>query len=112
MIKKIKVILLIKLYEKILHKDAMKYKLERYRIAGAKIGEGVRAFSAITSSEPYMITIGNNVTISTGVQFCTHDNSAIKVFENGTDFVGPIEIGDHSFIGMSVILGGGGGKAR
>lgn len=108
MIQRIKLAIMIRIYEKILHKDAMKLKIERYRLDGAKIGENVRAFSPISSSESYMISIGNNVTISTGVKFCTHDNSAIKIFENGTDFVGKIVVGDNSFIGMNVILGGGG----
>lgn len=60
------------------HKDTMKYKLERYRMNGAVIGENVRAFSPIFSPEAYLINVGNDVTISTGVRFCTHDNSAIK----------------------------------
>ena len=89
---------------RIAHKDPMKYKLKRYRKNGAIIGENVRAFSPILSAEPYLIKVGNNVTISTGVKFCTHDNSAIKVFDEATDFVGPITIGDHSFIGMNALL--------
>lgn len=89
------------------HKDTMKYKLERYRMNGAVIGENVRAFSPIFSPEAYLINVGNDVTISTGVRFCTHDNSAIKIFDEATDFVGPITIGDHSFIGMNAILMGG-----
>lgn len=93
---------------KLMRKDVMKYMLEEYRMNGAIIGENVRAFSPISSAEPYLIEIGNNVTISTGVQFCTHDNSAIKIFDNATDFVGKIKIGDHSFIGMNSILMGGG----
>ena len=107
MIQRIRISILIRIYERILHKDAMKLKIEKYRLHGAKIGENVRAFSPILSSESYMISIGNNVTISTGVKFCTHDNSSIKFFENGTDFVGQIVVGDNSFIGMNVILGGG-----
>lgn len=51
-----------------------------------------------------MITVGNNVTVSSGVKFITHDNSAIKVFETGTDLVGAINIGSNSFIGMNVLL--------
>lgn len=92
---------------KITHKDSMKYKLERYRMNGAIIGENVRAFSPISSGEPYLITVENDVTISTGVKFCTHDNSAIKIINGATDFVGPITIGEGSFIGMNTILMGG-----
>lgn len=92
---------------KITHKDPMVYKIERYRMNGAVIGENVRAFSPIISPEAYLIKVGNNVTISTGVKFCTHDNSVIKIFDDATDLVGPIVIGDHSFIGMNTILMGG-----
>ena len=91
----------------LLHKDPMQFKLERYRLYGADIGENVRAFSPISSAESYLIKIGNNVTISTGVKFCTHDNSVIKIFDRGTDFVGPIIIGDNSFVGMNTIILGG-----
>lgn len=93
--------------EKIFHRDVMELKLERYRMEGAEIGKNVRAFSPISSSEPYLLSVGNNVTISTGVKFCTHDNSAVKIFNDGTDFVGSIRIGDHSFIGMNAIIMGG-----
>lgn len=89
------------------HKDPMRYQIERYRLSGARIGEGVRAFSPISSPEAYLITIGDNVTVSTGVRFCTHDNSVIKIFPDATDFVGPISIGENSFIGMNSILMGG-----
>ena len=44
----------------IIHKDPMKYRLERYRMNGAIIGENVRAFSPICSSEDYLIKVGNN----------------------------------------------------
>lgn len=68
---------------------------------------GVRWFSRVSVGEPYMIQIGENVTVSTDVNFVTHDNSAIKIFENGTDFVGKIKIGDNCFIGTgSIILPG------
>lgn len=91
----------------ILGKDSMQYKLQKYRLYGAKIGGGCRAFSPISSSESYLITIGDNVTIATNVRFITHDNSAIKIYKDATDFVGPITIGNNVFIGAgSIILPG------
>ncbi len=85
-------------------KDPMLYKIKKYRLRGAIIGDRVRAFSPITSAEPYLLKIGNNVTISTGVKFITHDNSAIKLFDNATDFIGEIVIGNNVFIGANSIL--------
>lgn len=85
-------------------KDTMEIKLKRYRLYGAKIGERVRAFSPICSAEPYLIHIGDDTTISTGVKFITHDNAIKKCVSNGTDLVGPITIGEHCFIGLNTIL--------
>ena len=90
-----------------LGKDPMKYKIQKYKLHGAKIGNNVRAFSPIASAEPYLLTVGDNVTIATGVRFITHDNSAIKIYTDATDFVGPICIGNNVFIGAnSTILPG------
>lgn len=88
----------------IIGKDPMKYKLRKYRLHGAKIGDGVRAFSPISSAESYLLTIGNNVTVASGVRFITHDNSAIKIYDDATDFVGSITIGNNVFIGAYSIL--------
>lgn len=85
-------------------KDPMKIKIRKYRLNGAIIGQSVRAFSPISSAEPYLLKVGDNVTIATGVKFITHDNSAIKLYKNATDFVGSITIGNNVFIGANSIL--------
>ena len=87
-----------------LGKDPMKYRIEKYRFHGAKIGNNVRAFSPISSAESYLIDVGDNVTVSTSVRFITHDNSAIKIFDDATDFVGSITIGNSVFIGANSTL--------
>ena len=100
-------LLILKLKEfmcKISGKDPMEYRLERYRIAGAKIGGGVQSLFSYLFQRTVSDSVGNHTTISTGVKFCTHDNSIIKVSENGTDLVGPIEVGENCFIGMGTIL--------
>ena len=49
--------------------------------------------------------IGNNVTISSGTRFVTHDNSICKCENSAfTDVVGKIRIGDNVFIGMGSIV--------
>lgn len=89
---------------KLFHRDPMKYKIARYKYYGAKIGTNVRTFSPISSAESYLISIGNNVTISSGVKFITHDNSIIKFSNQATDLIGKITIGNNCFIGANSII--------
>ena len=89
---------------KLFRKDPMKIQLDRYRLYGVNIGDNVRAFSPITSAEPYLISVGDNVTVSTGVRFITHDNSVIKIYDDATDVVGSIKIGSNCFIGANAII--------
>lgn len=85
----------------------MSLDLEYYKSLGVKFGNNMRAFSPLISSEPYLLEFGNNITVSGGVNFITHDNSVIKLFDNATDTIGKIKIGDNCFIGYgSIILPG------
>lgn len=57
-------------------------------------------------SEAYLITIGNNVTISAGVRFINHDGG-VWVFRGKhpkIDIIKPIIIGNNVFIGMNSII--------
>ena len=92
------------IYRKILKKDTMELRIQLYRDKGAKIGKCVRSFSPIESSEPYLIEIGDYVTISVGVKFITHDNSATKIIKDSTDLIGKIKIGNNCFIGVNTLL--------
>lgn len=92
------------IWSHILKKDSMKHKIRLYRLYGVQIGDGVRAFSPIISAEPYLISIGNNVTISNDVKFITHDNCASKLWYRGGAFFGAIEVGDNCFIGANSII--------
>ncbi|MBR4657475.1 MAG: acyltransferase [Oscillospiraceae bacterium] len=89
---------------KIKKMDPMELKIAELRKKGIQIGEHCRIFSNISSTEPYLIRIGDNVSISSNVSFCTHDNAIIKVIPGKTDVVGPITIGNNCFIGMNSIL--------
>lgn len=78
-----------------------------FRKAGMKIGGGCNICCNIMTPEPYLIDVGNNVTIAGYVHFITHDNSINKVCPDKSDFFGRIKIGDDCFIGQgSMILYG------
>lgn len=82
--------------------------VERYRALGVKIGENFTNIGEVDfSSEPYLITIGNDVRISMNVHFVTHDGGmhVIRQYKNiPADLFGTIEVGNNVFIGMNVII--------
>lgn len=75
-----------------------------FRKAGMSVGKGCNICCNIMNTEPYLVSIGNNVTISGGVRLTTHDNSISKVLPNKTDICGTITIGDNCFIGRGAHL--------
>lgn len=87
-----------------LHKPYMNVRIKRLRAEGAKVGNQCKIFTDLTLSEPYLISIGNNVTISTNCTLLTHDNSVIKFMENATDVIGKVTIGSNCFIGANTVI--------
>lgn len=78
-----------------------------YRKMGMKIGKNCAINSNISTTEGYLVELGDNVTIAGGVSIVTHDNSVSKMIPNATDVFGRITIGDNCFIGAhSVIMYG------
>ena len=88
--------------------------IDVFRQQGAHIGENVGIIEPISpvifSSEPYLVSIGDNTTISFDVAFVTHD-AATRVIRHLPDgnpetvIYGPISVGKNCFIGCrSVIL--------
>lgn len=82
------------------------------RNIGVKVGENCRFYSTFFSTEPYLIEVGDNVTIADNVFFVTHDGGVwvlrnlYKMYKN-INIVGKIKIGNNVFIGMnSTILYG------
>ncbi len=75
---------------------------------GVEFGENVRITGKDVQfgSEPYLIRIGNNVTITGGVIFETHDGGAVlfRQEHKGLNFFGKIEIGNNVFIGNRAII--------
>lgn len=82
------------------------------RLRGVRVGEGCRFLGVdldTFGSEPYLITIGNHVTLTTGVKLVTHDGGVwvFREAEPDIDIFGAITIGNNVFVGVgSVILPG------
>lgn len=84
-------------------------RIKILRKKGIKIGSGCEIYSNITwGSEPYLINIGDNVRITSGVKFVTHDGGIwtlrkMKLLEKA-DIFGRINIGNNVHIGLNTII--------
>lgn len=97
----------IKFYIKLLlANEYSKYKIYQ-KFLGIEFGSGVRILHFPRfGSEPYLIKIGNNVTITRGVCFVNHDGG-VALFRSeypGLNVYGRIEIGNNVFIGLNSII--------
>lgn len=60
----------------------------------------------VWGSEPWLISLGNNVHITDGVRFITHDGGTLLYRDKVPDLeiTKPIKVGDNVYIGNNVIL--------
>lgn len=80
---------------------------EYFRKQGAQIGEGCSIIPRpFLSTEPYLLKIGNNVTIAQGVKFETHDGGTWVFRQEIPDIqvFGTIIIEDNCVIGQNAVL--------
>ncbi len=88
-----------------IHSDPIAYA----RSVGVNVGSNCRFLgvkAGTFGSEPFLISIGDHVTITSGVRFVTHDGG-VWVFRQGEpdiDVFGPIRIGSNVFIGINSIV--------
>lgn len=109
------IILMIDLFRYIKNWLAEKLELRKYnrftiaeyfRKQGAQIGEGCSIIPPSLGTEPYLVKIGNHVTIARAVLFITHDGGA-WIFRNEIPDIqvfGPIIIEDNCVIGANAVL--------
>lgn len=76
---------------------------------GVKIGEGCRIMDkrlGLFGSEPYLIEIGDNVTLAEDVKLITHDGgvAVLRKEHPGLNVYGRITIHDNCFIGVNAII--------
>jgi acetyltransferase-like isoleucine patch superfamily enzyme len=79
------------------------------RRQGVTIGEGCRLLglnAGTFGSEPFLVSLGDHVSLTTGVRFVTHDGG-VWVFrdeEPDIDLFGPIRVGSNVFFGFNVLI--------
>lgn len=87
-------------------------KIAYLRHLGVRIGVNSSIINGVLDfgDEPWLVEIGNRVTITRGVVFLTHDGSS-RIFRHlipeGSRFgnrFGPIRVLDNSFVGVNAIL--------
>ena len=77
------------------------------RSLGVTIGKDCRIYITQWGSEPFLINIGNKVTITSGVKILTHDGSTWLVHDskgNRYQHYAPVLIKDNVFIGINSII--------
>lgn len=81
-------------------KEEMKYLIDH----GIKIGNNFQSFSpfAFDSNWPWLISVGDNVLISTNVKILAHDASTN--YGNNYTKIGLVSIGNNVFIGSGAIV--------
>lgn len=75
-----------------------------FRKMGMNIGKNCNICDNIATTEGYLISLGDNVTLAGGVIFVTHDNSISKLVPNTTDLFGRITIGNNCFVGNRAMI--------
>lgn len=79
------------------------------RSIGVRTGADCRILGmepATFGSEPYLIRLGDHVTVTSGVRFVTHDGG-VWIFRGedpDVDVFGPIVVGDNVFIGIDALI--------
>ena len=86
---------------------ALRGGVEAARRKGVTIGKDCRIYVRSFGSEPFLIQIGDRVTLTSGVRILTHDGSTGLVKnQNGRRYqrYAPVSIGNDVFIGINSII--------
>lgn len=80
-----------------------------HRSRGVRIGQGCDLIGTTLTtfgSEPYLVSLGDGVTVSHAVDFITHDGALRVIRDSHPDayFYAPITVGDGVFIGAHAVL--------
>lgn len=80
--------------------------VEYWRKQGVTIGRHCRIAKASFGSEPYLVTLGDYVRITSGVHFLTHGGAWMLVYYRKTnaEFFGKIRVGNYVYFGNDVTV--------
>lgn len=73
---------------------------------GVTLGSGCRIYSRVATSEPWLVSIGDRVTVSSEVELVTHDGSGwLFADARGRRYrYAPVTIGNDVFIGTRAVI--------
>ena len=79
------------------------------RFMGVKIGDNCKIYGNspnMWGTEPFLIRMGNNVHITDGCKFITHDGGTLILRQHTPDLeiTAPIEIGSNVYLGIETIV--------
>lgn len=86
------------------------YKINRQRYVrevGVNVGENLHLYGNVSfGTEPWIITLGNNVHLTNGVKFICHDGGTLLFRDRVPDLeiTKPITVGDNVYMGNDVIV--------
>lgn len=88
------------------YRRLVKSEIQIARENGVIIGENCRLLGATFGSEPWMVSVGNNVTLTSGVKILTHDGSTWLIRdEKGRRYLfRKTSIGNNVFVGINSII--------
>ena len=94
-------------------KDVYKTLLRKYRPykyikkCGMRVGKNLKIYGKVDwGTEPWIITLGNNVHITDGVKFITHDGGTLlfRSIIPDLEITKPINVGDNVYFGNNVLI--------
>lgn len=96
------------IYRKIYKHIVKKINPVRYaKRIGVNMGENIHIYGNVEwASEPWIITLGNNIHITDGVKFITHDGGTLLFRDEVPDLeiTKPIVVGNNVYFGNNVIV--------